>query len=74
MFVCSERQLKKKASVLFGIRFDDKKYSELKAHLDTIDENRDLVCVSKPEKKTKLKQSSLIYRRNTNNKDYLSVQ
>lgn len=51
MFVCSERQLKKKASVLFGIRFDDKKYSELKAHLDTIDENRDLVCVSKPEKK-----------------------
>lgn len=48
--VFSERQLKKKASVLFGIRFDDKKYSELKAHLDTIDENRDLVCDSSLEK------------------------
>ncbi|XP_065938117.1 transient receptor potential cation channel subfamily M member-like 2 isoform X1 [Magallana gigas] len=44
-FLENERQLKKKASVLFGIRFDDKKYSELKAHLDTIDENRDLVGV-----------------------------
>lgn len=45
IYVCSEEQLRKKASVLFGIRFDDNKYSKLKEHLDTIKGNKDLVCV-----------------------------
>lgn len=49
--LCSEEQLRKKASVLFGIRFDDNKYSELKKHLDTIKGNKDLVCGFSFEKK-----------------------
>lgn len=51
IYVCSEEQLRKKASVLFGIRFDDNKYSELKKHLDTIKGNKDLVCGFSFEKK-----------------------
>lgn len=44
-FLENERLLKKKAGVLFGIRFDDKKYNELKTHLETINENRELIGV-----------------------------
>lgn len=44
-FLENEEQLRKKASVLFGIRFDDNKYSKLKEHLDTIKGNKDLVGV-----------------------------
>lgn len=54
LFVFSEEKLRKKASVLFGIRFDDKKYSELKTHLNTIKGNKDLVCESLFEKRIRL--------------------
>lgn len=36
-------ELKKKASILFGIRFDDDMYETLKEQLDKIYEGRDLV-------------------------------
>lgn len=62
IYVCSEEQLRKKASVLFGIRFDDDKYSKLKKHLDTIKGNKDLVCVFPFEKKTHNKLTCISHR------------
>lgn len=53
-YICSEEQLRKKASVLFGIRFDDKKYSELKTQLKIIKENKDLVCKFLLEKRNQI--------------------
>ena len=42
-FFCSEEQIRKKASVLFGIKFDGTNYSTLEDHLRTIKSNKDLV-------------------------------
>lgn len=42
-FVFSKNLLRKKASILLGIRFDDTTYQELKKHLKSIDKAKDLV-------------------------------
>ena len=42
-FFCSEEQIRKKASVLFGIKFDGTNYSTLEEHLKIIKSNKDLV-------------------------------
>lgn len=42
----SEEQIRKKAGVLFGIRFEGDRYKELEAHLKTIKSNKDLVSVT----------------------------
>lgn len=42
-FVFSKNSLRKKASILLGIRFDDTTYQELKKHLKSIDKAKDLV-------------------------------
>lgn len=39
----SKNLLRKKASILLGIRFDDTTYQELKKHLKSIDKAKDLV-------------------------------
>ncbi|XP_052693613.1 transient receptor potential cation channel subfamily M member-like 2 [Crassostrea angulata] len=44
-FLQNEEVLRKKASVLFGIRFDDTKYNELEKHLATIKKKKDLIGV-----------------------------
>lgn len=41
----SQDELRKKASVLFGIRFDEKKYDDLKKDMKSIKENSDLVSI-----------------------------
>lgn len=41
----SPDELRKKASVLFGIRFDEKKYDDLKKDMKSIKENSDLVSI-----------------------------
>lgn len=41
----SPDELRKKASVLFGIRFDEKKYDDLKKGMKSIKENSDLVSI-----------------------------
>lgn len=40
---CSPSELRKKANTLFGIQFDDAKYSKLGKLLETISEKRELV-------------------------------
>lgn len=42
-FVFSKNLLRKKASILLGIRFDDTTYQGLKKHLKSIDKAKDLV-------------------------------
>lgn len=42
-FFFSKNLLRKKASILLGIRFDDTTYQELKKHLKSIDKAKDLV-------------------------------
>lgn len=42
-FVFSKNLLRKKVSILLGIRFDDTTYQELKKHLKSIDKAKDLV-------------------------------
>ena len=42
---CSEEQIRKKAGVLFGIRFEETKYKKLEEHLELIKSNKDLVSV-----------------------------
>ena len=44
-FFCSEVQIRKKANVLFGIKFDGTNYSTLENHLKTIKNNKDLVHI-----------------------------
>lgn len=43
---CSEEQIRKKAGVLFGIRFEGTSYDKLEAHLKIIKSNKDLVSVT----------------------------
>lgn len=43
LFFFSKNLLRKKASILLGIRFDDTTYQELKKHLKSIDKAKDLV-------------------------------
>lgn len=44
-FLCSDQILKKKASMLFGIRFEEKNYEILKEYLTKIKEKTDLVSL-----------------------------
>lgn len=43
LFFFSKNLLRKKASILLGIRFDDTTYQELNKHLKSIDKAKDLV-------------------------------
>lgn len=43
---CSEKQIRKKAGVLFGIRIEGNSYEKLEGHLQIIKSNKDLVSVT----------------------------
>nr|XP_022311262.1 uncharacterized protein LOC111116556 [Crassostrea virginica] len=59
-YLQSSKSLRKKASVLFGIRFDDISYTTLHEYLMTIRRNRDLVGVFDLNKDDPLKLSNVI--------------
>ncbi|XP_078329891.1 transient receptor potential cation channel subfamily M member 2-like [Crassostrea virginica] len=59
-YLQSSKSLRKKASVLFGIRFDDTSYTTLHEYLMTIRRNRDLVGVFDLNKDDPLKLSNII--------------
>nr|XP_034321515.1 transient receptor potential cation channel subfamily M member 2-like [Crassostrea gigas] len=52
--------LRKKASILLGIRFDDTTYQELKKHLKSIDKAKDLVGVFDLERDDPLMLSNIV--------------
>nr|XP_034319165.1 transient receptor potential cation channel subfamily M member-like 2 isoform X2 [Crassostrea gigas] len=56
----SDLELKKKASILFGIRFDDDMYETLKEQLDKIYEGRDLIGIFDLDQDDPLKLSNIV--------------
>lgn len=43
LFICSNDEFRKKASISFGIQFDNDKYELLETHLKEIIKHKDLV-------------------------------
>ncbi|XP_078329885.1 transient receptor potential cation channel subfamily M member-like 2 [Crassostrea virginica] len=56
----SQNQLRKKASISFGIRFEDSNYTNLKNSLEIIQENQDLVGVFDLNSDDPLKLSNIV--------------
>nr|XP_022311194.1 uncharacterized protein LOC111116490 [Crassostrea virginica] len=59
-FLESEEQIRKKASVLFGIKFDGTNYSTLEDHLKTIKNNKDLIGIFDLNSDDPLKLSNIV--------------
>lgn len=60
MFTSNADELWKKASILFGIQFDDKKYKELQKLLGKIKKKRNLVSGFLKKQKPKNQTSSCL--------------
>lgn len=57
---CSQHVLRKKSSLLFGIKFDETQYTKIKEHLELIEQNRELVGIFDLDRDDPLMLSNIV--------------